>query len=221
MLTLAHLKQHLYSPGCLHCGSFFVQEHLFCKECFSEKVITEFNLQDHIIQENLRHYFLIKWVPGQSDLLSRLIYQLKNNKSPIAWQYYAQQFILALAGEFPSDFFDAIVPLPGSTPSSSHSVLFAEALANYLRCPVLNCLQKSTGQLAQKTQTAKQRRELADTILLREKDEFFTQQMFKSMRILYVDDILTTGATFIQSYRALQSRSDSCIFTLFHRTRNN
>lgn len=189
--------------------------------CFSEKIEPEFNIQEQLIQKKLRHYFLIKWVPWQSDLLSKLIYQLKNNKSPVAWQYYAQQFVLALSDDLPADCFDAIVPLPGSTQSSSHSILFANAIAAVLGCPVLNCLVKSSGQLAQKNQTAKQRRELTNTIFLREKDEFFTQEMFKNMRVLYVDDILTTGSTFIQSHQALQSRSDSCIFTLFHRTKNN
>jgi len=221
MLNLGRLKQRLYNPSCLNCGSFFVQDHLFCRECFAEKIEPELNIQDQFIQEKLRHYFLVKWVPWQSDLLSRLIYQLKNNKSSAAWQCYAEQFILALSDHLPSDFFDAIVPLPGSTRNSSHSILFANALAVYFGCPVLNCLEKFLGQPEQKIKNAQQRRELASTIFLREKDEFFTQQMFKNMRILYVDDVLTTGSTFIQSYQALCSRSDSCVFTLFHRTKNN
>lgn len=203
----AFLKQSFYNPVCLKCGSFFVNDSLFCYYCERKYLKKKLVIQKHTIGEKDKHLYLIEWVPDESDVISHMVYQMKSNKCIFAWRYYARQFAQqSLEG------YEVIVPLPGSKPSSVHSKIFAKFLSEEMKIPVLDCLiqDSATEVLEQKQQTKKQR-------LAPKKDLLVKGDFVQFTKILFVDDILTTGQTFKRSKKALKQKGESMILTLFYR----
>ena len=213
---LQNLKQSFYNPLCLYCGSFFVCDHLFCEKCykifFSDLTLIE---NKHVPFE---HHFLINWSPGQSDLVSEMVYRLKSDRGARAWAHYASIITQSLADRLDLETFDALLPLPGSKSSSVHAWLLAKNIGQELALPVLNVLTKSPSTRAQKTKSASERAFIgSDSQLLL--DEQFTREELSNLKLIYVDDILTTGQTFKRAAEAVGARSQSILVTMFYRPR--
>jgi predicted amidophosphoribosyltransferase len=213
---LSKSKQYFYNPVCIHCGSFFVKAHLFCDICFSTQLAPHLELKIQNIDDRAKHAFLIDWVPGQSDLISEMVYRFKSDKAAMAWSYYSELFAYQFSELIDVSKFDAFVPLPGSSEDSVHATLFAKNLSQIFGLPVLNCLSKPRLGESQKVKTAKERNDQSTRTPI-EKLEQFTYDDVANLKLIYVDDIMTTGATFKRSREALQSKNHSVLATLFFR----
>ncbi|MBC7743423.1 MAG: ComF family protein [Bdellovibrionaceae bacterium] len=213
---LQNLKQSFYTPLCLNCGSFFVCDHLLCETCFLA-FFKNLSLTDNRHAE-FKHFFLIDWTPGESDLISEMVYRLKSDRSVKAWRYYAEVVAHSLADQEDLEVFDAIVSLPGSRADSVHAWLFAKNLSKALGLPVLNILTKSALDRAQKSKSAAERKSasLENTIQV---DEQFTRAELSNLKLIYVDDIMTTGETFKRCQQALGAVEKSILITMFYRPR--
>lgn len=204
---ISKMKQYFYNPLCFNCGSFFVESHLFCDTCFEneiEKRITFKKRQDH--------FYLFDWKPGESDLISGLVYQLKSDQCIKALEFYACQL-----AQFLDNDFDLIVPLPGSKKSSVHSQILARQISKYLGVPCLDILKKASHSQAQKEKTAAEREQTAIELKTSFPHEQFTKSNKAKLKVLYVDDILTTGHTYRSSRQALNLNESAWIATVFYR----
>ena len=213
------LKQLLYNPVCLSCGSYFVLRHLFCKVCYQFKIAPRVKLSKKFCESNLSSFHLIDWIPEESDLVSEMVYRFKSNKSVNAWQHYAKILLSELGREIDVHEIDCIVPIPGSTAQSVHSQIFAAVAAEILQKPILNILQKSAscGALTEQKKRSKAER-LKNSIKV---CELITQDLnalgLQSKHVLVVDDILTSGSSFRQSIVAMGPVKKATLVTLFHR----
>lgn len=220
---LQKIKQSLYTPNCLSCGSYFVQNHLFCSHCYHVKLEPRLDLQKHVFEKNKAAYSLFEWNPGESDLLSEMVYRFKSNRSVLAWNHYGQLAIKALSYEIDLTEIDYIIPVPGSKKSSVHALVFSQIISEMYKKPIVDILKKSkpeSGKAEQKLRSKEQRSK--NQFALREE---FTQNFdyleLKNKQVLLVDDIITTGSSFIQCMEVLGPMKPSVMLTLFYRTINS
>jgi predicted amidophosphoribosyltransferase len=164
-------------------------------------------------------HYLFDWVPFESDLFSEMVYRMKSNKCTSAWNFYAAVLAEDFANQINLDEIAYIIPVPGSKKSSVHSYVFAHALGEILRKPVLNILGKTGDSGSQKRKSKQQR--LNKSIYLHEQFTLGLRHLnLQTKHVLVVDDILTTGESFNQSVAALGSVRKATLLTLFYRTTN-
>ncbi len=108
--------------------------------------------------------------------------------------------------------FSGFVPIPGSTPASVHSTIFAEALSAISGLPVFDLLARKTDSKAQKQGSVTDRRKQNFVQRQRIQTELFT-------KLIFVDDVLTTGESFLQSNKAVNGQNENIILTLFYRAK--
>ncbi len=213
------LKQKIFNPVCLSCGSYFVMNHLFCETCYHFKVEPRVCLHQKICETNRSSFHLIDWIPEESDLISEMVYRFKSDKSVKAWQYYAEVLLFKLTDKIDVHDIDYIVPIPGSTKQSIHGQIFANVAQMVLQKPILDILKKSSEGSAFKEQKKRSKAERAKNSI--EVCELITQNLntlgLESKHVLVVDDILTSGSSFRQSLEALGTVKKATLVTLFHR----
>lgn len=191
----------LWIIDCVGCGSFVVHARGLCLKC-------EYHILDHYLaladqaeeleKSGLRFRYLFKWIPGASDILSKYIYLLKSPVAEPLWPEIARYFI-SLKG-ISTDLKIIFVPVP-SRKNRKHSLYFAQALAEQSGGSVLPLLSIDTADLTeQKAKTKEQRRKISFNL-----NEEFTEQMRSDHRIIVVDDVITTGASFEAAYNVLKT----------------
>jgi predicted amidophosphoribosyltransferase len=204
------LKQWFYSPCCLKCGSFFNEESLFCKPCFQQEILNaiENKTESHFTAD--QHIYLLDWPQCESKVLSEMIYRMKSDKSAAAWAFYAAMVYDVLKLQVNLARFTMLVPVPSAKQTSVHAKIFAEELGRLTGLPVCDLLSKKSFAGEQKKKSAADRKTSQSIELKRPHTEHFTSALF-------VDDLLTTGQSFLQSQKALKADNGSAIVTLFYR----
>ncbi len=203
------LKQYLTSPLCLKCGSFFCNDSLFCLSCFKKEIINrcEQGCESHVGD---KHFYLMDWFKTDSDFLTEMVYRLKSDNSKPAWQFYSQLLYEKHKDEIDFKNYSAIVPIPSSKESSVHAMIFAKNISNLSGVPAIDVLYKKAQSTDQKSLSAEQRK-CTQTI---ERKSHLNEQF---TNCLFIDDILTTGESFLQSKKALNPAGESLILSLFYR----
>lgn len=199
------LYQIIHSWGriCLQCGCCRVRPSLFCHHCEVSlwRARQSQNLWWQHHGDLLRGYAHFTWIPNQSRALSLLIEDLKGQHMSKAWDFWAQQVLQGLIEDniFTEQFIrnqcfpPILVPAPSSTRQIDHAFLFAQKLHRHTGWPLKNCLQK-TSRVAQKHLDKWQRQALEMT-----SDEKISDRQ----AVIFVDDVVTTGATAKAAYLAL------------------
>ena len=207
-LTHFMLKQILLSPVCIKCGSLFRTDSLFCRICFESQIIDRIEEKKQSHLEN--HFYLLAWPKNKSLILNEMVYRMKSNNSEAAWKLYVNYIFVNLPVDWKSHH--AIVPIPGSKQTSVHAQIFARELSRKTKLPVLEIFEKIAAT-EQKMLSANQRRAAGRFRLKRAPPEDFTQ-------LIIVDDVLTTGQSYLQAARLLPARCNSLALTLFYRPLN-
>jgi predicted amidophosphoribosyltransferase len=210
-----------YLRSCSNCGGSFVRsEKLLCKKCFElcerEISTTSFYRSNGI--GGVRGYSLWDWVPGKSDALSSLLLSLKGGRQKQAFKYYAQRLLhkrISLAP--PPKGKTVFIPAP-STKSvqtikstkktgaqkqffKDHARSLAESLVELTGEDFLDAFQK---------QSIGHQRDLGRSQRLKiglgfnenfSKEEIL--RMAKDKKVVFVDDVVTTGATAIAAKELL------------------
>lgn len=205
------LKQHLLSPVCLKCASFFCNDSLFCDLCYQVEIKSRLLLTEN--NSHIRshfHSYLFEWNKSENDVLSQMVYRLKSNNSEPAWNFYAELAFKKLCAETDIKKYSAFVPIPGSKIFSTHALIFAQALSRISQIPVQDILCKKSGLREQKRLNAHDRHRHNSFFLRTEQLEDFTN-------CILVDDVLTTGGSFLQANKLLMVPENSVIMTLFYR----
>ena len=184
-----------------------MEPHLFCEECFDSEIRYRIN-----VKKQNKHYYLFDWAPGESDLISAMVYQLKSDRCTQALEFYTQLLTPAL-----TEKFDFVVPLPGSKKDSVHSLIMARKMASRLKVPILDLLIKSPSDQAQKKKSIEERSKTVLMLSRNNSPEDITTLIGPEAKILFVDDILTTGSTYNSALTALSREKQDSIATLFYR----
>lgn len=228
------LKQIFLTPTCLHCHSWRCTEALFCETCFEEQInLRLLKTCLHSETENYRHIYLFDWHRSESETLDQFVYRLKSNNSVQALKVYSQILAFKIKSQIDLNQVKAIIPIPSARISSVHASLLAQFLSRDFKLPIWPIFQKQAGPVQQKYLNAKKRKEQSLFTLDEHQYEEFTRQDPKSavysksqdQTFLFVDDVLTTGQSFLQCAELLRrhnsvlgiSIKQNIIATLFYR----
>lgn len=201
---------------CSACGKPTFQAIYLCRTCKKLMLESRFSLQtweDH--GQSFRS--LLTWEPGESDFFSGWIKQVKQF-SDTDWNYLAQVWAkedfksrayLDLNGSqdtsktktpIKSILNAAFVPCPMTKPGRAHAQRWTQALAQVYGLPVYDILKYSdeNTENSQKRKNKKQRSK-TQMVICEEKLEMCGLKELRKNKdiqnIIFVDDMVTTGAT--------------------------
>lgn len=185
---------YLFQACCLHCGSLQARRSLLCPACERELLLLRKPSQ---AQLGFTVNCLYRWVPGQSDMLSRLVSYLKGGGTSCAWNFYAEKLAADSWKHLEGVKRICIIPAPGK--GYDHAYEWAFALAQQLQAELIPCLIKKKTR----NQRGKDfyQRSLIEMELV-EKNTSMSKHFTDTLWI-FADDILTTGSTARAAYLAL------------------
>jgi predicted amidophosphoribosyltransferase len=141
-------------------------------------------------------HYLWNWTPQKEPIVSSLVLAQKGKGSAKALRQWIEYALSC--GPLPQA--DVIIPCPARTSSRRHSMKLAHELSRILNYPVADCLCYGSQSPIAKQQTLT--REDRSKVIMSYKSH--SQADFtKGKRILFVDDVITTGSTMVAASRAL------------------
>jgi predicted amidophosphoribosyltransferase len=181
---------------CHHCGSVCTK-HVLCSSCWQNLPRQNESLfQNRIRSEslNLSVLSLMNWIPDESRRLSKLIGALKGGSSTEDFEKLAIDFHLRRLslGRISEEIL--FVPAPSKTGEFDHALSWATALAGAFSGAVAPCLRPTSGNQQKLLKRADR------SLVQLESSENFSQS---TARIVFVDDVVTSGSTARAAYIAL------------------
>lgn len=244
--ALSALSIGLFS--CSWCGSVFRKTDLLCLKCAArigkklklyEEVLSVENEANQMttpvshlapsmpyIAVPVSYRYLVNWIPGESDFLSRYIHLLKGDCQDLEWHFVAKAALDLGIGDW---FCETkakllfLVPIPGR-PGRGHAKLFANAISALTGIAVLDCLIPEVRADSQKDLSREERARTQFVVNTSSTTVNFTNT---NLRLIIIDDVLTTASTVKAAIKSLQltgirsqqirvlsfaKRSDSCEF---------
>lgn len=209
----------LWIVDCVGCGSLVVHPRGLCLVCeykILELYLNPVHQPEKLEKSELHFRYLLRWVPGASDILSRYVYLLKSSWAEPLWHEIARYFISQKSVSKKTIF----VPIP-SQKKRCHSQYFAQALAEQSGGTVMTLLKiDDSDEIEQKAKSREQRHKIRFSL-----NEEFTEQINQMqglyLSLIIVDDVITTGASFEAAYNVLKTAKlcpkDIELWTAFRR----
>jgi len=211
--------------SCLICGSFFVEEE-FCQNCI-QKIQQRMNYDEVLFRSSMsevqfRVATLFDWIPEESDHLSRFFLEMKGPTRKKIWRFFANHF-LKQRMSYTNPKATALVPCPSKTNRPDHAYFWAEALAEIqggTLAPSLRFFEP-----VEENQRSKNRIErwsfhpeihVKFTLSADALGRRFESESQGSL-VIFADDIITTGATAVQAYLALNRPKNFMVWCLGRR----
>lgn len=184
---------------CFGCGSLVVHRYGICKNC--EHTILKNNLRKETSPKLLSKFgipyrFLFHWVPGEDEVLSKYVYLLKSIIAEPIWREISGFFLI-------NEKFNqetVLVPIP-SRKGRRHSKYFAQGLVHHYGGSILPALNViNTNDKEQKQKSKEERFKIQFSL-----NEEFTEQLRLATKVILVDDVITTGASYKAAYTVLKN----------------
>lgn len=175
-------------------------------------------LKNHLFFENNMHIFLIPWHLNDYNCIDQLVYRLKNLQSELALQFYLEKLSALLQKLGLQNLENILVPIPSSRTQLNHAHSLAKRLSQMGFGKYFDILCKQKGA---------QQKHLSRS--LRAKNEFFVKPEYEDFtrklrlennrahRVLFIDDILTTGESFKRCSELIGVSDKALCVTLFYR----
>lgn len=205
--------------GCLYCGSLDRGPDGLCLVC-SEDLSSWHQPQGGLFHQEvhkLKVEALYEWIPGQQEVLSKLVRALKGNRSEKQWHHYAEEFLRRRWIERATKKAYLLVPAPSRDGKNDHAQHFVNGLvAAHAGLELYNCLSRDCGAGSQKKRKRSERQRTT-----MEWAENITQADFNAKaagkHIIFVDDVVTTGSTARAAWRTLGKPRDFAVWALAQR----
>lgn len=210
--------------GCLYCGSLFPLSDGLCEVCSEE--LWSWVPEEELYEQELARFekplsvaSLFAWVPGEQQVLSRLILSLKGSRQGHLWRHYAGEFLRRQLGSKCSSHSPMVlVPSPGRNGSEDHASLFTNALADASGAMVLRSLKRKEGALGPQKKKSKSQREQVGFEWAENFSAELCSDILRHRKVVFVDDIVTTGATAHAAWKKLGRPEEFTIWSLAQRT---
>ncbi len=198
-----------------------------CEECI-QKLERKINLIETLFSEknldiNFPIYSLIKWIPSESDFLSRLFLRLKGDQRKNLWSLLVALYVRELHNKNKFYLFTAnavIVSCPSKTERPDHAEQFAKALAIALSVPFIPLIKwnKRNINFFQRRMNRKERLNFESEQHVKFTINPELKELNNSVKAyIFVDDVITTGATAMHAYMALKKPKNFMGLTLGYR----
>jgi len=217
-----HISEKLLWFGlrsCLYCGSLDRGADGLCEIC-SEDLWSWQKIGGGLFHQKIHKLevqTLFHWIPGKQEVLSRLVRELKGTQGRKLWQVYAGEFAKQVTLDKAVKRKPILlIPAPSRKGEKDHALLFAEALtAERPHIEIYNCLSRhSSGSQKKKSRSQRQRARV-------EWAENFTLPDFQAKavgkKVIFIDDIVTTGSTAMAAWKALEKPRDFAVWALAQR----
>lgn len=211
---------------CVHCGSYLIREsdllagcRICCAECLQEVERTQ--NQDWCYDYEHVVVSAYPWGKFNDKRARNLVRGLKGGGRPVIFKYFAEKICLLRMKKqiIEKNKIIYIIPAPSSDEKNrDHAGELALAIASLTAGRYLSVLERRiVGE--QKYKTERERR--AETVILGLKSNCREYEVVKRSpgKIIFVDDIITTGKTAHSAYIALGKPKDFEIWTIFNRIR--
>ena len=201
-----------HCPVC--CQSFPPVEWL-CTGCL-KKLKSCYLKPQHIMrmQSSFRHLRLIDWTSENDSFIRAVLMSLKGSRRSLFFKVLAKEFFIRLNSlsflQRESPF--TLIPCPSRTSSKDHGFFWAEALGKEFHLPVQKALNPAVFDAGQKSKRLSLRGERK---FLLTKDD----SQLKNKNLVFVDDVVTSGATAKAAYLALDKPKLFMIWSIFWRKR--
>ena len=182
---------------CVGCGSLQPNKSALCEKC-----LRQLNTYKKINDLNDNCFSLYSWQPHVSDLISSYVYYLKSIFSYQSWSVISEEFLNSVKLEMNVQS-TLLVPIPSST-GRNHSLYFAKNLSKLTGMPYKQVLSYVKTDQPTQSQKQKNKQERAEQLFVI--DEKFTDIIQSYKGIVFVDDIITTGATYTAAQQAVRLR---------------
>lgn len=187
-----YVKMDLYFRNCKHCGRCFFKIEFFCKKCLEKLEQHRAPIQSVFKTPEIMVRPLYIWKEKES-IVADLIHGLKGGKPEV----FLKTLAVELAKKYQANSNSVVVPVPSSKVGvKDHAYMLAKYISEELELPLWSGLEWVEKNKNQK---------------FLNKTERFVAQMKKTQRInrklkvILIDDLVTTGATGLAAHKAFKS----------------
>jgi predicted amidophosphoribosyltransferase len=188
--------------GCIVCGSFSIRKYSLCSFCFNSLNLDQKRQsQNYFVGSNLiKGYSLFAWVRDKHKVLSKMLITIKGGfRKDILRSLSSDLETLLLINECIHCEIFIVYPQAfkkgHSIPVSDHAFVLARELSKVLNLTLVG-LRPCLGEKSQKQRTKLERNSV----------KFERTLGFSGKTVIFVDDVITTGATLKAAYKALKPK---------------
>jgi predicted amidophosphoribosyltransferase len=190
---------HLVMRVCPICGSFRTQHFLACHYCTEKLKLDAAKSQPIQLYDCILVLPLWSWVRDSSKRQSILISALKYHSIAKDWDVLAEMITDLAEGKLLSVRSRILfISCPGRSPKKDHAWYLAEALTRRCGGRHWEILKRTDDLNMQKSKTRVERSMIGFSL-----NENFSKNLMNKERIVFVDDVVTTGSTAFAAFEAL------------------
>ena len=200
---------------CLNCGSFRNTGTGLCEYCNEKILWPRLSVGTKRTADGIPVRSLCDWTPGESDEFSNWILSLKHSPKR-KWSRLADLFVQHHIADLGRSVPWLLIPCPNANKSRDHALKWAQAIAFYSFGPLTQALEieKKPASGPQKRKTHKERRTIEFALSEKLTDR---KHLDRFEKIIFLDDVVTSGATAKAAHRALGSPEKFEVWCLGHR----